>query len=170
MKDHVTVADITPAIKQSVQAVLLARAYAETMRARVDKIQREILAECPVRTAPEHLEQDPTLPQYITEPKDTFLGTDMDCEDYFAECNTRERAAGLKPDSMPDEHCPALVAEDIQRKAEWVLCGAAEEVFGVSQSDVLCAGLDKYRQWLDLLCKLVVNLPDFRNPLTGKAA
>ena len=33
---------------------------------------------------------------------------------------------------------------------------------------LLCAGLDKYRQFIDLVVGLVVNAPGFKNPLTGQ--
>jgi hypothetical protein len=50
-------------------------------------------------------------------------------------------------------------------------CGA--EMLGAKtpqdfNTALLCAGgLEKRQEFIDLLCKLVVNLPDFRNPLTG---
>ena len=40
MKQNLTVKDVTPGMKASVKAYLMARAYAETMRQAVDKIER----------------------------------------------------------------------------------------------------------------------------------
>lgn len=162
----VTIADISPAIKTAVGAVLLAKAYAEVKREQVDKVNREILTECPLSNGLE-VEHGQSH-EDITDPKLVYLCTNQDLlDDYYAESNKRLRERGIKPPEMPDSYCPALVAEDVLRTAEHVLVEAAEPVFGVSLDQITCY-LDKYHQYIDLLCGLVVNLPDFKNPLTGE--
>lgn len=169
MKDKLTANDVTLAVKSAVAAVLLARAYAETKRAQVDEIARAVLAECPLKVRDKYRERG--RPEYITDPKLTYLAIDSHFEDYLAECNKRERAAGVKPESMPDSHCPALVAEHVLADAEQVLLDCAGEMLGVPDfAERTTRSLDLYRQAINLLCGLVVNLPDFRHPLTGKAA
>lgn len=171
MKTKMTANDVTPAVISAVNAVLMARAYAETMREKIDKIQRAILEECPLKTARKWLDNKMTVPEYITDPKLTYLGEDSHCEDYFAECNKRERAAGLKPNDMPDTHCPALVADDIQRNAEYLLLECAGEMLEVPDfAELANRRLETRKQAIDLLCGLVVNMPGYKNPLTGKAA
>ena len=159
-----TIHDITPGIKSGVGGVLMARAYAETMRAQVDAVHREILTECPVyadRWGETH---------QILNSGDLYKSSDeVLCRDFYDEANHRLRKVGLKPQSMHDDHCPALVAERLLTIAESALIEAAAEVFeGITVNRLICAGLDKYRRWVDMLCRVVVNLPDFKNPLTGE--
>lgn len=175
MKEKLTMKDVTPGVKSAVGAYLMARAYAETMHNHVDKIQREILAESPLTNGHETKHGQPA--RLITDPKHAWLcDDDAACADYYAECNRRERAAGLKPDDMPDSHCPALVAEDIQRTTERLIIDNAAVMLRFEGGGkelhhrLLCAGLDKYHEFIDLMVKLVVNLPDFKNPLQKMAA
>lgn len=165
-----TVADVnTPAVYSLVRSYLLARAYAETMRARVDEIQRAILEECPLPVDPEWLERTPGWfsSVTITEPKHSYLGTDEACADYYAECNARERAAGLKPDDMPDDRCPALVAESMLTDAENALIEESGRPFGVTNHKLLCCrkGLETRQRWIDLITSLIVSTPEFVPPV-----
>lgn len=118
-------------------AVVKAQAYAQTMREQVDKIQRQVLKEVPLYDdlIAEH---NHTERHRITDPKDTYLSKDDAAfQRYVMECSNRERAAGLKPATMPDEYCPALVAEDLQRKAERVLLDSGGSLFGISADDMV---------------------------------
>jgi hypothetical protein len=106
-------------------AYLVARAAAETMREAVDEIATDVLTRVELYNdlAVRH-ERDER--RRITEPRYTYLSEDEEAtKAYFAECDKAERAAGLKPAEMPNEHCPALVAEHEQAKAEWALIDAA---------------------------------------------
>lgn len=168
---EMTAKDVTPAVKSSVSAYLMARAYAETMRGKVDEIQRAILEECPLANG---VEQEHGIePKEITDPHRAWLCSDNDMmQDYYAESDKRLRAANLKPDDMPDAHCPALVAEHIQLKTEWLMLDCATEMLGMDfdgkelNNRLLCMSLEKRQEFINLLVKLVVNLPDFKNPLT----
>lgn len=173
---NITKANITTALKTTVNAVLIAKASAKLMRSEVDKIQRAVLQECPLNLAAEWKASGrANYPLKITEPKHAYLGDDAEFKDFAAECGKRERAAGLKPDSMPDDHCPALVAEDIERQAIALLIDEAAVSLGFDMSGpdlrhkLLCLGLDQYNRFVDLVIGLVVNLPDFRNPLQKSA-
>jgi hypothetical protein len=173
MKSSLSPADVTPAVKSAASAVLMARAYAQSMRKQVNAIETAILAECPLFVA--DIKSDAPTPERITDPAYVWM-TDLDSPQYhehLAETNRRLRAAGLKPDDMADAHCPALIAESIQRDAVHILIHAAAEMMDTGSGNdfchkLLCSGMPKYCYFVDLLCKLVVNLPDFRNPLTGK--
>ena len=151
---------LTPTIISLVKSCLLARAYAELMREQVDRIGVEILA------LPEFNLQATLCrraePHRITVPKDLYLCEDeAACKRYYAEANRREREAKLKPEEMPDEHCPALCAETLQRDAEHALCDEVAPLFGLT-TDRLTMHLDNYRQFLDLVFKIVVNHPKFK--------
>lgn len=165
-----TTKDVTLAVKSSVNAYLMARAYAETMRDCVDKIQSDILAECPLSN---DLEQKRGLAaRQITDPKQAYLCTNEDwLQDYYQETDKRLREARRKPDDMPINHCPALVAECLQTDTEWILLDCASDMLAMDfdgqelNHRLLCKGLDKRQEFIDLVVGLVVNLPDFKNPL-----
>jgi len=167
-----TTKDVTPGVKSAVNAYLMARVYAETMREEVDKIERAVLKECPLSNGREQKRGMPA--KEITDPKYTYHCTNEDeLQDYYEECDKRERKASLKPDSMPFDHCPALVAENIQNKTQWLICDVAAEMLKMDfdgkelNHRLLCMGLDKYNQFIDLVVGLVVNLPGFKNPLNA---
>jgi len=169
MKEHVTPADITDELKSAVNAYLMARAYAETMRSSIDEIQRAILEECPLTNGLEIEHGEP--PRAITEPKHTYLCTDeAQLEDYYAECDKREREAGLKPETMEKDYCPALVARSMQSNTERLVIECGMRMLGIDDIRITAIYGEKRRRFIDLLVRLVVNMPDFKNPMTGKAA
>jgi hypothetical protein len=150
----------TPAVHSLVRAYLMARTYAECQRERVDAIHFEILTECPIYA-------DKDDGQAITKSGDLYLTSDdQACKDFYAEANARLRHAGIKPTEMADEFCPALVAEHLLRKTERILIDESGKAFGVSADGLLgtSKGLENWQKWLDLVCKLIVNLPNFETP------
>jgi len=173
MNNNLSPDDVTPAVKSAACAVFMARAYAETIRASVTEIETAILAETPLYVSDK--KRHAREPERITDPSLVWL-CDLDSAEYrdhLAETQKRVRAAGLTPDDMPDDYCPACVAECVQRDAEHLLIEAAAEMLGAPdpkafRHKLLCSGMQKYRKFIDLLCGLVVSLPDFRNPLTGQ--
>jgi hypothetical protein len=147
----------------AVNAYLIARAFAETMRAKVEAVEAKILAECPI------LDEEG---QPITKGRDLWKTDDSAhsaslCADFYAEKNVRLRRLGIKPADMPDTHCPALVAEETQRQAERLLIEVSGAKFGVTPHRLLCASLAKYQEWIDLTCKMVTNLPIYKAPALG---
>ena len=157
MKPKIT--DITPAIKSSVNAVLMAKAFAQIEREKIDAMDRDILLSDIYLSAPSPQNQEKAR---ITKPQDSWLLCDADAKTYYAVRDFRIKQMGydLKPG-----HCPALIAESVLSDARHLLVEVAKPVFGVDLHDLLRAGMDKYYQYIDLLCKLVVNAPDFENPL-----
>ena len=145
-----------------VNTYLLQRAYAETMRERVNAIWQDLLNENDVR------EQE--TGERITEPRYTWLTDDETFARLHTEANKRERAAGLKPASMPDDFCPALVAETKQSEIERTIIDTSGAPLGVDNHRLLCQphGLEKRAQFLDLVIKAVFSLPNFK-PVTLKA-
>jgi hypothetical protein len=158
----ITLKDIdTPAVHSLVRAYLMARTYAECQRKRVDEIHLAILTECPIYA---DMRDGGAA---ITRSKDLYLSTDeAACKDFYAEASARLRKAGIKPADMADEFCPALVAENLQRKTERLLIDESGKPFGVTADGLLCArgGLENWQKWIDLVCRLIVNLPNFEKP------
>ena len=162
----------TYALRKSVEAYLLARAMAETLREKVDKIERRILESANYYAAPE-LASRRKIPETIKDPKYAYLLRDDEHVDYLLDVKAELVKAGFEIESIPGEsehhyYCPALVAEDLQRKAEQVMIDAMAEMLEYKEEDfhhrLLCLGLEKYRKFIDLTCKFVVNSPGFKNP------
>ena len=144
-----------------VNAFLMAKTYALCMRERVDEVQRAILAECPLDTDPQWIEKGRT-DEKITDPKHTYLATEVHFRDYQEECNHRLRKLGIKPDDMPDEHCPALVAEHLQVQAEWLLLEYGWNAIGGADNGWKNLYGPEREKFLDLMCKIVVNHPKYK--------
>jgi len=166
---------ISPELRSAVRAHLMARAYAETMRERVNAIYLEILAEAPIYAERHEGRRGSSLDgRPILDPQKLYLASEEDMplvEEAWAEADKRSRAAGIKPDDMPHSHCPALVAEALQIKTEWLVIEAGARMMGMEDPEefndrLLCLGLEKRKEFLDLLCGLIVNESGFCNPLT----
>ena len=158
---------ITPELKSCVNAYLMARAHAEVMRTKVDEIHRQILTECPIY-ADVH-----GRTEQIFKSGDLYMcSNDALCRDFYDEADKRLRAAKLKPSDMPVDHCPALVAEHLQTKTEWMLIESAGTPFGITNDLLLSQphGMEQRQKFIDLVVRLIVSTPGFKNPLTGKAA
>lgn len=161
-------------VKSAVNAYLMARAHAELQREKVDSIARELLTTAEYYTDPKFITRARKKSERITEPKNAWLLEDSEHTDYLLDLKHALKKAGYKIEDIPGEpahsyKCPALVAEDIQRDAERLIIKTAAEMLGETEDfhhKLLCNGLDKYYQFIDLVVKLVVNLPNFKNPLT----
>lgn len=159
MKPKIKITDITPAIKSSVNAVLMAKVFAQVEREKIDAMNRDILTTDVYLSTSSPQNQEKVR---ITESQDSWLLCDADAKTYYAVRDFRIKQMGydLKPG-----HCPALIAENVLTDTEHLLVEVAKPVFGVDLHDLLCAGMDKYHKYIDLLCKLVVSMPGFKNPL-----
>ena len=171
---NLTAASVAAQLRPAVDAVLVAMAHAKLMREKVDAIKREILAECPLTPGDLALKMGKSEP--ITDPKEVYLCEDAaQLEDYYAESDKRERAAGFKPADMEKEYCPALVAENIQMEAEHLMLDTFAELIKFEgggklfRHRLLCRGMDEYNRAKDLCIKIVVNMPGYKNPLSRLA-
>lgn len=169
MNEQTRALKVAEACEPAVNAYLLTRTFAEVKRAEVDAVKLELLTES-VYMAPENRRDG--RPERITEPRYDWLMSDADFKDYHANVNHIERERGIKPKEMIDDHCPALVAEHLLMKAEWAMLETAwalvvpegpvdgwENLYG-----------EMRKKFIDLVIKMVVNRPGYKNPLTGKAA
>lgn len=140
------------ALNRPVNALLLAKAYAQCEREKMDKVDLRLLAD---RVYMDQYAEG----KRITEPKDTWHMNETDAAHYQKLRQTEIDRMGYK---LPRDHCPALVAEYLETQAEWAVVDAAAEFFpGVDRDGLLCLGLEKYHQFIDLVCKLVVNAPGY---------
>jgi len=160
MRTDLAPSDITPELRQAVAVYLDARVFAEVTREAVDEIQRAILTEMVLVDGTERERGR------ITDPKRTWMCRDDEVlHRYYAEVDKRLRAAGLKPDEMEADYCPALVAEDKQRKAEWAIFDTASTMLEMElsgqelNSGLLCMkkGLEKRQEFIDLTVGLVLS-------------
>ncbi len=160
-------------VRSAVNAYLMQRAYAETMRQAVDEVHLAILTQCPIY-ANRYRGDHSGTGELILKSGNLYLAAEEDeaeVQEFYSEANHRLRECGLKPKGMKDSHCPALVEEHNRIKTEWLLCECGAEMLGVDDpknfhNDLLCHGLAKVQEFIDLLCGLVVNEPGYKNPMT----
>jgi hypothetical protein len=110
-----------------VRAVLMAQAFAELERERVDAYVRPIFDRYGFTVAEKWRERG--RPERIEKPADLYL-----CDDepglkaFYADCDDAHRAHGFKG---PAGHCPALTAEHLLTIAERALLDLAAPMFGI---------------------------------------
>ena len=168
--------EITQAVKSAVNAYLLTCANAEVHREKVDAIQRNILATANYYTDEKFLNRGRTIKEKIIETKDTWFMSSGESHDYFSDLRMALERSGYKIESTPGDpewsySCPALTAECLQTDAEHILIDAAAEMLGETKDfrdKLLCNGMDNWNKFIDLVVGLVVNMPGFKNPLTGE--
>lgn len=141
----------TEAEIKAAKAVFLAMAHTETVRPIVEGYQRELIAYMRPMVASKWRER--MGDKEITDIKHTYLMDDNDAKWYYAECDKKAAENGFK--TPGPGYCPLLMAENLQIKAEAVLVDCMGERFGMTRHNLLCAGLDKYKQFISLSLKLL---------------
>lgn len=124
-----------PAFKQwarecapAAKAVLMAQAFAELERARVDAYILPIFQSYQphFRVNPKWAERYGEL---VQTPRDLYLcDQEAIVQDYFEDCDRAHRAHGFKG---PHGHCPALTAEHLLTQAEHCLIELAKPLTGI---------------------------------------
>ena len=142
----------TPTMVTAAQVVFLSMAFVQTIRPIVLKYQTEILAKGQWHIRPEFATR--LGDTVILDPKDSYLMSDKDFAKYDAQCKLARVNANLHVDK--EEHCPLLIAEDLQRQAEHALVAAMMfELPTVTLDKLLQAGMDKYKEYVDLTLRLL---------------
>ena len=116
---------------QLAHAVCAATAFAQCQRERVDAYVQPIFERYGFEVSERFVERG--MDRRITDIKRLYL-TDLDAPEYLDfldECHAAHRAHGFKG---PHGHCPALVAEDLQRTAEHALISAGRELLGIEDA------------------------------------
>ena len=151
----------TPEMHDLVKAYLIARAYAETVREAVSKVYNQILQDIPVYSSDEFGEAVERIYDH-----EKLYRSRGDLDHIYDEMDKRLRAAGLKPESMERDFCPALVAEDELRKIKHQLVNTSGKPLNVTVDKLLCQpdGLKMYDKWIDLVVGAIVNSPKFVKP------
>jgi hypothetical protein len=120
--------DIAPAAR----AVLMARAHAELTRERVDAYIQPIFESFNFHYSGE-LAEKCKLSGPLPARKDLYLcGDDVKVRAYFDACDLAHRERGF---TGPKDHCPALIAENLQMETERAFLKLASPLFGVEFED-----------------------------------
>ena len=144
---------VTGANLGRVLAYQAALAAADVIRPKVKAIQRERLLELAHGGQPLISEEDG---RPITTPDQAWMASRETYRVFCLETSRRERLAGIKPETMPDENCPLLVAEHEVVKARQNLISWTAPAFGIDPSFV---PLEKQKEWVDLVSKLLLTSP-----------
>jgi hypothetical protein len=158
---------IVEALTPAVNAALLAKTFAQCEREKMDKVDRYLLEGIAIYTSEENATRGRKVERVLDH--NLLYLADLESEPvkfYYQERQKEVDALGYK---LPRGHCPALVAEGLERQARRLLVDCAAEFFGVTFDQVLGAGLEKLEKYEALLIGLVVNFPGYKNPLTGEA-
>lgn len=133
--------------------LLMKQVLSDFITERVTEIQRGVLADYPLFTDAERFK----VPyERITDPRHTYLARHEHVLAYCELCDLRERAAGLKPDDMGDEYCPALVAQHERIKAEQAVFEFFCPVMGIEKTGP--SKLEHRAELLRLLVGMVLAL------------
>lgn len=138
----------TDEMVRAAEALFLAMAHVDYIKPIVNGYQQEILERGKWFIRPEYLER--LEQEIILDPKNSYLMGESDFAEYDAQCKAARVAANLPVDN-PDQ-CPLLVAEHQVLQAEHALI---ETLGHTDVNRLLCAGLDKYKEYVDLSLKLM---------------
>jgi hypothetical protein len=141
------------------RAVVLAMAHLQTVQPIVEAYEREILGKHRFRIARKWVEHG-CADEVILDPKSAFLLEEEHAQVFYRETYAARDAAGLKVDDPV--HCPKCVAENLLIQAKKVLVDSMEPVTGITHHQVLCAGLGKLNEYVDLTLRLLVPYIDVK--------
>jgi len=155
----------TPAVHKLVRAYLLARTFYEVTKEKVDAVYAEIMEEIPVYSDAKHRVQRGGKVERIYDHEKLYLTDDDEaCRRIWDEADKRLRAAGIKPDNMETDHCPALVARSELSKIQGALIDEAGKGMEITVDRLLSAGLDIYNKFIDLVVGATLANPKFKHP------
>lgn len=152
----------TEAMINAAETLLLAMAHAATIRPIVLKYETEIIAEGQWHMDRKlyesielrHLNSPRSgADRIILDPKESYMMSEDDFKKYDAKCKIARDNAGLLVDH--DEQCPMLVADHLVMQAEHALIETMSERTGTTKDQLLCAGMDKYKHYVDLTLRLL---------------
>lgn len=158
----------TPGMIAAAENLFLALAIEQTIRPVVEGYQRQILSDGQWHINAKYVGQRGTVDRIILDPKESWLMADGDFVTYEQRCRLARDAARLSVEL--DEHCPLLIVEDTVRLAKRAMIDAMEETTGITADKLLCAGMAKYNQYVDLTMKLLATFVDKQQILTGASA
>jgi len=126
--------------------VAKAMAFAQVERERVDAYIRPIFVRYQFTNDMDR-PRNTHRGEILTDPKYLYLSEDEErCKAYYEECDRAHREHGYRGEVGT---CPALVAEDLQRRAEQLLLDELGRFVGVDGAD-FCRTLELRAKALDL--------------------
>lgn len=147
----------TPLMISAAETLFTAMAFDSLVRPIVLKYQAEILAAGQWHIRPDFAKR--LGDEIILEPKYSYQMTDENFAVYDASCKVARAKANLHVDN--EDQCPLLVAEHQVIAAKHALIEVMFDVGKATTHQLLCAGKDKYEQYIDLCLKLLA--PFVRN-------
>jgi len=166
-------AKVTTAMVSKGAALMAAKAAVQTIEPVVTAYQKEVLSRNQwtnkgeverhlLRLATKGADIDIHVEErVITDPRHTYQLSDQDFDCYLLQVRVEQEKAGLKTESP--EHCPLLVAEEVERKACREFLESMSPITQMSFDDVICArnGLELVRKLEDLCLGLLGSLGYF---------
>ena len=140
-------AEIINSIREPARRVIELRQKAAVLRAEVDKIKRSVLAEMQMKDEDGNIVLNPDASWTIEPEEDLLL-----FHSKLQKC-VRQQIQGAN--ELPDDHCPALVAESDLRDAENDLLRAICPFVGADPKQVMVAKSELRQKFIDLTLKLV---------------
>jgi len=157
------------AIMPQVNALLIARVKAETIRKQIDAMDRELLTAEIYRPDPDTYSRDPeNMPERIIEPRDIWTMSEDDYSRYQQTRDDRIQSDGwiVKERGF----CPALVAEYSVTQCEWALCEEAEKHVAEMNHERISRDMDLRDRAIEIMIGLAVNAPGYRKPTQAQIA
>ena len=145
-----------PEIVKAAYAVVAHRAIAAIERRAVNEIYEKLLQGIELYTS---VRWEPEQPrERITSHENLFLADAQDLEPYWVARRAAIAEAGYV---VEGDQCPALLAELKATEAQWALIDAVringgDQFAGITVDRLLCAGLDKYKAFIELVLKLAI--------------
>jgi len=124
--------------------LFVAMASRQTVEPVVRAYQKEVLSSLKPVSVHTH--------EVITDPALSYEMTDADFKVFLRECNQKRIEAKLHAPS--DEHCPLLVAKELERDAEHILIEVMAPTLGLNP-ELLYSNLDAYAKFIDLTLRLL---------------
>lgn len=116
---------ITPELKEAVKAVIIARAYTQSIRPIIEDIQKTILNKFQYKYDPKYIDRRENLPEVITNIKHTWMMNDKDAGHYYTELHNSYLLAGFQ---VEFSYCPLLIAESTERDALHLMVEASKYI------------------------------------------
>jgi len=148
---------ITPEMFEAVNTYLLAKTYTETIRPQIEGIKRAQLL------SKEYY--DELTGERITDIKDDYQMGEKSFAEYAACCHAAYEVAGYHE---PPDHCPLLVAEDLERQACRCMIETCEPILQGMTYQRLILHYGAIGKVTDLLVRMLVNHPNYVAPNLSK--
>ena len=139
--------EIINSIREPARRVIELRRKAAVLRAEVDKIKKTVLAEMQLKDEDGNIVLNPDVSWTIEPEEDLLL-----FHEKLQKC-VRQQIPGA--DELPEDYCPALVAESDLCDAENDLLRAICPLMGADPEQVMVAKIDLRQKFIDLTLELV---------------